>query len=253
MNLQSLWRYPVKGLQGESLSHVDIAAGKPIPFDRCFALAHGDSDISSNAPMWALKTSFHMLMHKGDRRLAALKPLYDEKTGCLTIYCDGKEVLKESVLDAEFGPLVEQFFADYLVADCPTGLPKLAHSQSVRFGNIEEPVISLINLASVRDISRAVGQDVDAARFRGNFVTDGGEPWVERQWVGRTIKVSGIRFSVHDETIRCGATLVNPTTFERDLNIPQLLHQHFGHLYCGIYLIAADDGAVAVGNEITIE
>ena len=212
MNLQSMWRYPVKGLQGEPLDQVNILVGKPIPFDRCFALAHGNSDISPKTPKWALKTSFHMLMHRGDNRLAALMSHFDEKTGVLTVSCDGKDVLKQSVLDAEFVHSIDRFFAGYLSPDCPTGSPKFVQSQTIRFGNLEEPVISLINLASARDISRATGQDIDPARFRGNFIIDGGEPWEEREWVGRSVIINGVNFDVHDETIRCGATLVNPTT-----------------------------------------
>lgn len=251
MKIQNLWRYPVKGLQGEPLSQVAIEAKHPFPLDRCFALAHGDAGIPKETPRWELKTSFHMLMHKGDQRLASLKPHFDEDTNMLSIECEGTLVLQENVKDPNGVSVIEKFFKTFLVDECPTVTPVFVQSRNMRFGNIEEPVISLINLASVRSLSSAVDKDVDIARFRGNIIVDGGEAWEERNWKGRTITINGINFDVVDEIIRCGATAVNPASFERDLNVPGLLKRNFDHLFCGVYLIAKGIGTITSGDTVT--
>jgi len=252
MKIQTLWRYPVKGMQGEAMDQVNIAAKQPFPLDRCFALAHGNSGITKEAPRWELKTSFHMLMHKGDERLATLRPQFDEETDMLSIECQGITVLQESVKETKGVNAIEKYFATFLAEDCLTGPPVFVQSRNSRFGNIEDPVISLINLASVRDLSNAIDEKVDVARFRGNIIVDGGEAWEERNWKGRVLTINGTEFEVFDETIRCGATQVNPTSYERDLNVPGLLNRNFGHLYCGVYLIAKGDGRINRGDTVAV-
>ena len=120
------------------------------------------------------------------------------------------------------------------------------------FGNIEAPVISLINLASVRDVAGPAGGDVDHRRFRANFYVNGLGPWAERTWVGKTLSLGPVRFRIIDEFIRCGATTVNPATAARDLNVPKILEKAYGHMFCGVYLDALDSDTVCVGTTVKL-
>ena len=43
MRIEYLYRYPVKGLTAEALEQAEVETGGAIPWDRAFALAHGDS------------------------------------------------------------------------------------------------------------------------------------------------------------------------------------------------------------------
>ena len=74
-----IWRYPVKGPAGKPLRRVAVSAGRALQNDRRFAIAHGDTGITAEAPRWASKTSFHMPMHGKDERLVGLAPSYDEQ------------------------------------------------------------------------------------------------------------------------------------------------------------------------------
>jgi GntR family transcriptional regulator/MocR family aminotransferase len=49
---------------------------------------------------------------------------------------------------------------------------------------------------------------------------------------------------------RCGATNVDPQTGRRDLDIPGSLRKAFGHKDLGIYLVARNDAALAVGDAV---
>ncbi|MSO73608.1 MAG: MOSC domain-containing protein [Alphaproteobacteria bacterium] len=122
----------------------------------------------------------------------------------------------------------------------------------IYFGNIEDRVISLINQASVADFERTISGPVDPRRFRSNFYIDGIAPWAERHWVGKTVKLGDVRFEVVDETIRCGATIVDPASGARNLNVPKLLQEHYGHMFCGVYLKALESGTVSEGADITV-
>ena len=249
--IAEIWRYPVKGLAGERLERVTLAAGRTLPHDRRFAVAHGDSGITPAAPRWELKTSFHMLMHAKDERLAELTPSYDEASGVLTIRRNGTTLASAQASapagQARFG----DFFGEFL-AGANHGTPQFVAGDGFYFGNIEAPVISLINLASVRDLAGPAGGAVDRRRFRANFYADGLAPWTERAWVGRTLRLGPVRCRVVDETIRCGATTVNPATCARDLNLPKILEKSYGHMFCGVYLEALDGGEVGAGATLEL-
>lgn len=249
-SVAEIWRYPVKGLAGERLPRVAVTAGRTLPQDRRFAIAHGDSGITAEAPRWELKTSFHMLMHGKDERLAELTPSFDEAGGVLTIRRNGADLVSAKPGEAAGRVQLDAFFADYLGS--AHGAPHVVEGNGFYFGNIEAPVISLINLASLRDLARPAGVEVDRRRFRANFYVDGLEPWVERDWVGKTLNLGKVRFKVVDETIRCGATTVNPANAARDLNVPKILEQAYGHMFCGVYLDALDSDEVAAGAVLAV-
>lgn len=250
--VSELWRYPVKGLAGERLVEVAVRPGETFPFDRRFAVAHGNSSIRAEAPHWELKTSFHMLMHGGDEGLASLVPALDEPSGVLTINHKGAPVVQADTRTLDGLAALNDYFTRLLDGG-RHGTPRFVMGRGVYFGNIEDRVISLISLASVRDLARASGAAIDERRFRGNINVEGLEPWVERGWVGKTLSIGGLRFEVVDETIRCGATTVNPANAARDLNVPKLLNEHFGHAFCGVYLRALDRGLIAEGSPLALD
>lgn len=251
-NIAEIWRYPVKGLAGERMERVAVAAGRPLPHDRRFALAHGDSGITPAAPRWELKTSFHMLMHARDERLAELTPSYDEASGTLTIRRNGADLVSVRPSDSAGRARLDDFFAEFL-AGANHGTPRFVEGAGFYFGNIEAPVLSLINLASVRDLTGPAGGAVDRRRFRANFYVDGPPAWAERAWVGRTVRLGPVRCRVVDETIRCGATTVNPATCARDLNVPKILEKTYGHMFCGVYLEALDGGEIGAGATVALD
>jgi uncharacterized protein YcbX len=250
-SIAEIWRYPVKGLAGERLERVTVAAGRTLPHDRRFAVAHGDSGITPAAPRWELKTSFHMLMHARDERLAELTPRYDE-AGTLTIRRNGADLVSARPSEPAGRARLDAFFAEFL-AGANHGAPRFVEGEGFYFGNIEAPVLSLINLASVRDLAGPAGGAVDRRRFRANFYVDGPPAWAERAWVGRTVRLGPVRCRVVDETIRCGATTVNPATCARDLNVPKILEKTYGHMFCGVYLEALDRGEVSTGSAVALE
>jgi GntR family transcriptional regulator / MocR family aminotransferase len=111
-------------------------------------------------------------------------------------------------------------------------------------------VVSLINLATVRNLEQQWGVEIDPLRFRANVYIDGAEPWEEFDWVGKEIRIGDAVFAVDRKNGRCGATNVNPTTARRDLDIPSSLRATFGHKNLGVYLTVRDGGAVAVGDSV---
>jgi uncharacterized protein YcbX len=144
---------------------------------------------------------------------------------------------------------------DYLATFCNKplrGAPRLLHADGFSFTDAKTQDVTLINLASVRDISEKAGADLDPLRFRGNFYIEGAKPWQEHDWVGKDITIGDLRFTVRKRTQRCAATNANPTTGERDQNIPKLLMTHYDHCDCGIHLMPLQSGPLQTGASLTV-
>ena len=245
--VDSLFRYPVKGLSAEALDRVAIAPGEPLPFDRAWAIENGPSGFAPDAPRHFPKIAFLMLMR--NERLAELTTRFDEESRVLTIAHDGATVAEGALDTAEGRRTLEAFFDDWCAADL-RGPARIVTTPQHTFSDSAAKVISLINLASVRAIESEIGKPVHPLRFRGNVYVDGLPAWQEFDWVGREIAIGGVRFRVIARIERCAATNVDPQTGRRDLQIPRSLLAAFDHADCGVYLEAASAGAIARGDTI---
>jgi hypothetical protein len=146
--------------------------------------------------------------------------------------------------------IVEDFFAAYLGA-AAEGKPRLIEAPSGHmFSDHQDPVLSLINLATVRDVERIVGAPVDPLRLRANLYFEGAPAWAELGWLGGEIAIGAARLGVTARIDRCAATNVDPTTGARDMNIPKALNRGFGHVDCGVYAAVVTGGAIAVGDAL---
>ena len=248
ITVQRICRHPVKGLSPEALDAVELAPGAGLPDDRRFALARPATRFDPDAPRWLPKTGFFMLMR--DARLAALATRYDAATGVLSIARDGREVVTARITELPGRTIVEDFFAAYLGA-AAEGKPRLIEAPSGHmFSDHRDKVVSLINLATVRDVERIVGAPVDPLRFRANLYVDGAEAWAEFGWLDGEIAIGAARLRVTARIDRCQATNVDPAAGARDMNVPRALVRGFGHLDCGVYAAVVAGGGIAVGDAL---
>ncbi len=247
LSLTQIYRHPVKGLTPEPLGRVALTPGEGLPCDRRWAIAHGATRFDPAAPEWMAKTNFLMLMK--DERLARLRSKYDDASGVLTIERDGKTVARGNLDDQTGRTVLEQFFAAYMKKEA-RGAPRIVSAPGHMFSDVAAKVVSIIGLASIRDLERVVRARVDERRFRANVYFDGGRPWEELGWIGRRIRIGAATLEVVKTITRCAATNVNPETAERDLNIPLALQEGFRHVTMGIYARVIAGGDIAVGDTI---
>ena len=278
--IQSIYRYPIKGLSPEALSRVLLAPGEAVPGDRIYAIENGPSGFDRLTQPYRAKTHFLMLMK--NERLAALRTEFDHASHVLTITCpsprdsggegrlapherrepgdrDGPPLLPPAaehritadLQRAEGRAAIERYFAQYC-ADELRGPPKILHAPGHSFSDVARKVVSIINLASVNAIESLVGAPVDPLRFRANIYAETWPAWSELELVGKVLAIGATRLKVVKRIVRCAATNVDPQTGIRDLNIPHALMQALGHADCGIYAEVIRAGEIAQGDEIEI-
>lgn len=246
--VRGIYRYPIKGLSGQSVNGIELEPGKPFPFDRLFALARPGVPVDPYDPQWAKKGLFVMLML--DEALAQVRTHLDPETLLLQAWSGSEQVLCAK-LDTvsgreELEALVHRLMPS--LAEPPT----LVRSRTGHFMDKPDNVLSLINLATVRSLEEKWGCSIDPLRFRANFYVDGLKPWQEFEWIGSDIRLGDAVFRVDRRNGRCGATNVNPVTGQRDLDIPGSLRASFGHKDFGVYLVTQKAGKVVVGDPLAV-
>lgn len=252
IRIASLQRFPVKGLSAETLETAALARGGYFPGDRLFAIENGPAGFDPENPQHQPKIKFLMLMR--NESLARLKTRYLDSITTLFIEEGGREVARGDLSTREGRLAIEAFFRRFMPKEL-RGPPKvLAAPEGFRFTDSRRGFVSLINLASVRQVESVVGAPVDPLRFRGNVHLDGLAPWAEFDLVGQVLTTaSGVRLKVTKRIERCAATNVDPATGIRDLQIPKSLMGAYGHFDCGIYAEVLSDGAIAIGDSLETE
>lgn len=240
-------RYAVKGLNGEVLDEAVLAPEGGIPHDRRFALAHASSGFDRSDPHWLPKQHFLTLLR--DERLALLDAGFEPETGMLTIRRDGRQVARGDITQPLGRMLIEQFLDAFLPAG-PRGNPHVVEAPGAMLTDTPDALVSIVNLASVKDIERVARAPVDPRRFRANLHLDGLPAWTEMAWPGKTVRIGGARLDILEPIERCAATEVNPDNAERDLHLLRILQQGFDHVQCGVYARVVEGGTIRRGDEV---
>jgi uncharacterized protein YcbX len=249
-HVAAIYRHPVKGFTPEPLTHVDFTPGEGFPHDRVWAVENGPSGYDPSAPVFTPKQKFTVLA--AIPKVAAARTRYDETTGVMTAEAPGKPVFAGQLDDAEAREGFAAWLTDFLNADDIRGPLKVVEARAAfRFTDHPLGQVSVINMASVRDLSERMGVELDPLRFRGNLYVEGWPAWAENEWAGRELMVGWARAKVFKPVVRCAATEVDPTTGLRDLAVVKALFDNYGHMFCGIYIQMTSAGRVGLGDAAT--
>lgn len=248
-----LFHYPIKGLSAQVLESVPLREGRGFPWDRVFGFARHDSgyDPAHFSPL--PKQRFLVLANEA--RLAELDTFLDVSALRFTVKRGGAEVFRADLSTAGGRDEAVDFFSGILDLG-ETERPVFADGGDNRFTDVSVVskemmnAVSLINLDSVAALEEQVGQPVDPRRFRGNICFRGWSAFSELDLVGEEVVVGSARLRLCRRTRRCAATEVNPDTAERDLPVPRLIHQTYGHADMGIYGEVIEAGLVRTGDSI---
>ena len=244
---------PVKSLSFQSLKSCNIKQDRGIINDRVFAFSRGvnleKAKLIEKNPK---KRKLNILLSlKNSPVLNKYNFIYNKNR--LVLNYNGKEIISISTDKLEERSLISEKLTKlekslkepiYLLKNNEFPFFDTSHSNKI-FNSI-----SLININSISDFEKKINEKVEFQRFRGNFYMDGIEPWEERKWIGKTIKINNVSFKVENNIPRCVAINLKPKSDDNSLNLLQSLKKTYNHFDIGVYLTALEDGIINVGDKI---
>ncbi|WP_421736443.1 MOSC domain-containing protein [Caulobacter sp.] len=248
--IAALYRHPVKGFTPERLVAAELTAGACFPCDRLYAVEDGPSGFDPDAPAHISKMKFTVLAKIP--AVARARTAYDEATGVFRCAAEGRPDFAGDLRTGQGRAGLEAWLTGLLGEDL-SGPPRVVEGPGAyRFMDSRSGYVSIINLASVRDLEAKLGVSVDPLRFRANLYVEGWPAWVENDWTGRTLRVGGATAEVLKPIVRCAATHVDPVTAERDIEVVKALFDTYGHMFCGIYLNVTQGGEIREGDRLAL-
>ena len=248
--IASIWRHPVKGFTPERLPSARLETGGYFPCDRLYAVEDGPSGFDPQNPAWITKQKFTVLAKIA--QVAKARTAYDESTGVLSASAEGQESFRGALTD----PLGREAFADWLAAflgDEAQGPLNVVQAPGHRFTDHPDGHVSIVNLASVRDLEARSGRPIDPLRFRANIYVEGWPAWIENEAEAAEVTIGEASARVFSPIVRCAATHVDPVTGDRDFELVAALYEHYGHMNCGLYVTVTNGGLVAEGDRAAFE
>lgn len=245
--IQSLYRYPVKGFTPEPVVAADLSPGAYFPCDRLYAVENGPSGFDPAAPAFVSKSRFTVLAQIP--KVAKARTAYDEVNGVFSVTADGYPSFAADLRRDEGREAFAAWLTAFLDVEDVRGPLKVMTAPPHRFTDDIKGFVSVINLASVRDLAERLGRPVDPLRFRGNIHVEGWPAWCELDWTaGVEMRIGAATAEVYKPITRCVATHVDPATGERDMEVVPALRDLYGHLYCGVYVNVLQAGRVQNGD-----
>ena len=248
--IASIYRHPVKGFTPERLTSARLEAGACFPCDRLYAVEDGPSGFDPAAPDHISKMKFAVLAKIP--AVAKARTAYDEATGVFSARAEGRPDFAGDLRTDAGRAALEVWLTDLLDGEITGPLKVIEGPGAHRFMDSKSGFVSIVNLASVRDLGRMIGRDLDPLRFRANLYVEGWPAWAENDWTGRTVTIGGATAEVLKPIVRCAATHVDPTTAERDVELVKALFDAYGHMFCGIYLNVTGGGVVGEGDGVSL-
>ena len=250
---------PVKSVSFQSVKNCKIKKNIGIIGDRIFAFAKDldteQAKLFEKSPEERKGKWNKVLTLKNSPALNKYNFIFEDEK--LTLILKDKEILSIDInQSSEREALSNQFSELESSLKQPITLMKndnfpffdTSISKKVDFVNS----VSLLNIQSINDFEKKVNKKIESSIFRGNICIDGIEPWKERDWIGKTIKINNVSFKVEKNIPRCVAINFKPQSDDNSFNLLKLLKKNYNHFDMGIYLTALDDGEINIENTIDL-
>lgn len=224
----ALRRYPVKSMAAEELDEVEVS-WHGLAGDRRWAFVR-DGQVHSGFPWLTIRQR---------PELAHYRPRFTEP-----------ERPNASAVRVRTPSGLELDVADpALAAELGAGVRVIKQDRGV----FDTFPLSLLTTQTVAGLGRLAGTELAACRFRPNLLVDAcGHGFPEDEWVGRVLRVGGLRMRVDARDMRCLVITIDPVTLRRDPAILRgVARQRDARL--GVYGTTVQPGRVAVGDPVQLE
>ena len=224
----ALWRYPVKSMAAEELDGADVS-WHGVAGDRRWAFIRAGR-VRSGFP-WLTIRERPELAHYRPR---CTEPDRPNASPVLVRTPSGAEFdVADPALAAELGPGVG-------VIKCDRGV-------------FDTMPLSLLTTQTLCGLGRLAGTDMAAGRFRPNLLVDAaGGDFPEDSWVGRELRIGGLRMRVDKRDQRCVVVTIDPVTLRRNAAVLRAIARD-RDAQLGVYGQVVEPGRVAVGDPAELE
>jgi uncharacterized protein len=224
----ALWRYPVKSMAAEALDGVEVS-WHGLAGDRRWAFIR-DGQVRSGFP-WLTIRERPELAHYQPRFAEPDRP--DASVTLVRTPSGGELDVADPALAAELGP----------------GVRLIKQNRGV----FDTMPLSLLTTQSLAGLGRLAGTDLAAGRFRPNLLVEAsGRDFPEDAWVGRALRIGGLRMRVDQRDKRCVMVTIDPVTLDRDPAILRAIARE-RDARLGVYGSTVEPGRVAVGDPVELE
>ncbi len=266
LSIASLWRYPVKSMQGEELNASEVTE-RGLLGDRVFALldtSAGRVASAKNPRKWPNLFDYRAALVQpphGGQPLPAVRITRPDGRVVSSEQGDRDSLLSAAlgrtvtlVSAAPEGPVLEEYWPDL------EGLP---HRDAVTDETMPKgtffdlATVHLLTTATIDRLRELYPQGrFEVRRFRPNIVVASApetKGFVEQEWVGRTLALgSEVRLQVTGPCPRCVMTTLAQADLPRDLGILRTAVQHAGG-HVGVYARVLHGGTVRQRDAVRVE
>ena len=230
-----LWRYPVKSMAAEVLSHADVS-WHGLAGDRRWAFVR-DGIPQSGFPWLTLRENAQLR----NFHPRFVDPDQPDKSQTIVATPEGGEfdVTDRTLAARLHGP----------------GCRVIRQSRGV----FDTFPLSLISTQSVSQLGQLVGADLDVQRFRPNLLVEAldeagaasTDTFPEDAWVGRVLRIGDMKMRIDKRDGRCVVITIDPTTSETNPEILRTVARERDNCM-GVYGSTVLPGCVAVGDAVAI-
>jgi hypothetical protein len=247
-----LWRYPVKSMAAEEGDSAEVS-WNGLAGDRRWAFIR-DGQVRSGFPWLTIRERPEMA-HYLPRFAQPARP--DASMVLVRTPYGGEFDVADPALAAELGPGVRVIKQDRGVFD--TMPLSLLSIQALAGLGQRIDAGPAAGVCPPQGVGAGAGVGLAAARFRPNLLVDaaGGEfpafPLIpEDAWVGRILRIGGLRMRVDKHDLRCVVPTVDPQTLCRNPAILRTIARDRGNRF-GVYGSTVEPGQVTVGDPVELE
>jgi uncharacterized protein YcbX len=225
-----LWRYPVKSMAAEKLSDAEVS-WHGVAGDRRWAFVR-DGVPQSGFPWLTLR-------ERGDLNHylpSFVEPAQPDKSRTIVRAPSG------AVFDVADPALAAEL--------CPEGARVIRQDRGI----FDTFPLSLVTTHTLSWLSERVGIRLEVERFRPNILVEltNAEAFAEDGWVGRILRIGGLRMRVDKRDGRCAVITIDPLTSERNPAILRTVAREREGCV-GVYGSTVQPGRIALNDVVLVE